>query len=127
MKKIIAITSVLLILSGCASTAGNEQINNKFNTIKSEIKEGSTTKNYVRQSLGNPSSTSLTENGFEIWKYNYARAVPQADAYIPFARFVSSTVTVSSKEVTILFDKNDVVSKITTSEKVEDVKKGMAH
>jgi outer membrane protein assembly factor BamE (lipoprotein component of BamABCDE complex) len=127
MKNIITITSLFLILSGCASTAGNENINNKFYTIKSEIKEGSTTKNYVRQSLGNPSFTSLTENGFEIWKYSYSRAVPQADAYIPFARFVSSTIKVSSKEVTILFDKNDVVSKITTSEKVEDVKKGMAH
>jgi outer membrane protein assembly factor BamE (lipoprotein component of BamABCDE complex) len=127
MKKYIIFASVLFVLSGCASTAGNETINTKFNTIKSEIKEGSSTKNYVRQSLGNPSSTTLTENGLEIWKYNYARAVPQADAYIPFARFVSSTVTVSSKEVTILFDKNDVVSKITTSEKVEDVKKGMAH
>ena len=31
------------------------------------------------------------------------------------------------KEVTVLFDKNNVVSKITTSEKVEDVKRGLAH
>ena len=127
MKKILILVTSLLIVSGCATTSGNENVNAKFNFIKSEIKEGSTTKNQVRQSLGNPSSTSLTENGFEIWKYNYARAVPQADAYIPFARFVSSTVTVSSKEVTILFDKNDVVSKITSSEKVEDVKRGLAH
>jgi outer membrane protein assembly factor BamE (lipoprotein component of BamABCDE complex) len=127
MKKYFICVSVLFILSGCASTAGNENLNMKFNYIKSEIKEGSTTKDQVRQSLGNPSSTNLTENGFEIWKYNYARAVPQADAYIPFARFISSTVTVSSKEVTILFDKRDVVSKITSSEKTQDVKKGLAH
>ncbi len=127
MKNIIIYASILLIFSGCAATAGNQNMNLKFNTIKSEIKEGSTTKNQVRQSLGNPSSTTLTENGFEIWKYNYSRAVPQADAYIPFARFVSSTVTVNSKEVTILFDKQDVVTKITTSEKTEDVKRGLAH
>ena len=127
MKNIIIYASILLILSGCAATAGNQNMNLKFNSIKSEIKEGSTTKNQVRQSLGNPSSTTLTENGFEIWKYNYSRAVPQADAYIPFARFVSSTVTVNSKEVTILFDKQDVVTKITTSEKTEDVKRGLAH
>ena len=127
MKNIIIYASILLILSGCAATAGNQNMNLKFNTIKSEIKEGRTTKNEVRQSLGNPSSTTLTENGFEIWKYNYSRAVPQADAYIPFARFVSSTVTVNSKEVTILFDKQDVVTKITTSEKTEDVKRGLAH
>jgi outer membrane protein assembly factor BamE (lipoprotein component of BamABCDE complex) len=127
MKIFFIFISTLLIITGCATTAGNAQLATKFNTIKSEIKEGVTTKEQVKQSLGNPSSTTLTENGLEIWKYAYARGVPQADAYIPFARFISSTVTVSSKEVTILFDKNNVVSKITTSEKVEDVKRGLAN
>ena len=127
MKNFILSITTILVLTGCAASAGNQALNTKFNIIKSEIIEGKTTKDGVKQSLGNPSSTTLTENGFEIWKYNHSRAVPQADAYIPFARFVSSTTTVSSKEVTVLFDKNNVVSKITTSEKVEDVKRGLAH
>jgi outer membrane protein assembly factor BamE (lipoprotein component of BamABCDE complex) len=127
MRSLLLSLAITVLIAGCAATAGNENVNLKFNTIKSEIVEGKTTKDGVKQTLGNPSTTTLTENGFEIWKYSYARAVPQADAYIPFARFVSSTTTVSSKEITILFDKQNVVSKITTSEKVEDVKKGLAH
>lgn len=119
--------AMVALLAGCA-TSGNEKLKDHTqSSISQQITEGKTTKNEVTAALGQPTSLSLTDAGNEIWTYRYARATPQARNFIPFARLVSSASDVKTKELVIMFNKNDVVSKYTMRETEGIVKQGLAH
>lgn len=127
MSKNIVGVVLIALLAGCA-TSGNEKLkDHTHSSISQQITEGKTMKNEVTAVLGQPTSVSFTDAGNEIWTYRHARATPQARNFIPFARLISSAADVKTKELVIMFNKNDVVSKYTMRETEEVVKSGLAH
>ncbi|SCX88230.1 Beta-barrel assembly machine subunit BamE [Nitrosospira sp. Nl5] len=125
--KSFAGTVLVALVAGCA-TLGNEKLKDHTqSTISQQITEGKTTKNQVIAALGQPSVVSFTDAGNEIWTYKHARAIPQAQNFIPLVGLVSSGADVKTKELVVMFNKHDVVSKYTMRETEEVVKSGIAH
>ncbi|SFO03885.1 outer membrane protein assembly factor BamE domain-containing protein [Nitrosospira briensis] len=119
--------AVVTLLAGCA-TAGNEKLKDHTqSTISQRITEGRTTKNQVIAALGQPSVVSFTDAGNEIWTYKHARATPQAQNFIPLVGLFSSGADVKTKELVVMFNKDEVVSKYTMRETDEVVKSGLIH
>ncbi|AEJ00201.1 lipoprotein [Nitrosomonas sp. Is79A3] len=118
---------MVAILTAC-TTVGNKQMENQTEgSISQFIVKGKTTKLEVTARFGIATSTSFTDSGNEIWRYNYARSTPHAISFIPFVRLVSSGADVAKKELVIMFNKEHVVSEYTMKESEVVVKSGMAH
>lgn len=118
---------MMALLAGCA-TSGNERLKDHTqSSISQQIAEGKTTKNEVTAALGQPTSISFTDAGNETWTYRHSRATPQALSFIPVVRLISSATDVKTKELVIMFDKNDVVSKYSMRETEAVVKSGLLH
>ena len=127
MAKSFAGVALVALLAGCA-TSGNEKLKEYTqSSISQKITEGKTTKNEVTAAMGQPAAVSFTDAGNEIWTYRHARATPQAQNFIPLVGLISSGADVKTKELVIMFNKNDVVSKYTLRETEEVVKRGLAH
>lgn len=125
--KITCATIVLLVLGGCA-TVGNEQMRNQSQeSIAISVQKGKTTQNEIVNIYGNPNKTTLTDGGNEVWTYEYERAVPQPQNFIPFIRFISSAYNSTKMTLVIMFDKSGVVSNYTARESLTVLKTGLAH
>ncbi|MEX9876154.1 hypothetical protein AB7X03_22410 [Providencia rettgeri] len=119
----IALIATVLTLTGCA-TAGNQALKNETETtIKSKITENKTTKNEIKSQFGSPDETSFTDNGKEIWKYEFAKMSSDAVNYIPIVNLFGSSSSGTKKQLVIMFD-GDVVSKYSMSESAHSVKTG---
>ncbi|MEI8324608.1 MAG: hypothetical protein WCH44_04450 [Betaproteobacteria bacterium] len=129
MKPSTFIISVAVVacLGGCA-TSGNEHLKDQTSsTIHDSIFEGVSTKDSIRASMGEATTVTFTDGGNEVWTYHYARSVPQLHSFIPYVNLVSSVADVKSKELVVMFDKNNVVAKYVMRE-VSSVKKvGLAY
>ena len=123
----IVAVAALGCLGGCA-TSGNEHMKDQTSsTIRDSIFEGVTTKDLIRANMGEATTVTFTEGGNEVWTYRYDRSVPQLHSFIPYANLVSSVADVKTKELVVMFDKNNVVEKYVMRE-VSSVKKvGLAY
>jgi outer membrane protein assembly factor BamE (lipoprotein component of BamABCDE complex) len=125
LKTIVAMLGVALI-GGCAS-AGNERIKNQTqSSVASQMTEGTTTKAQVETNLGSPSAVSFTDSGNEIWTYKYAHATSHARNFIPVVNLFTRGVDVDTKELVVLFNRDNVVAKYTMRESQNVVKSGIA-
>jgi outer membrane protein assembly factor BamE (lipoprotein component of BamABCDE complex) len=100
--------------------------NESSQTVAARIVEGKTTKQEVQDAYGQPSSTSFTDSGNEIWTYRYAYATPKAINFVPLVGIFRSSADVQNKELVILFDKNNVVTKYSFRESAQEVTRGLA-
>jgi outer membrane protein assembly factor BamE (lipoprotein component of BamABCDE complex) len=124
-KSIVFCLIVATALSGCA-TAGNEKMKDQTqSTIQQQITEGKTTKAEVQAALGNATTVSFTDAGNEIWTYQYSRATPQVQNFIPIVDLFIRSIDVKTKELVVMFDKNNIVSKYTMREINQVVKSGL--
>lgn len=126
MKKSLSLLllSSVLVISGCA-TMGNQVLKNESEaTVQSKIIENKTTKSEVRKTFGSPDETSFTDNGKEIWKYEFANIKADAVNYIPVVNWFGSSSSGTKKQLVILFE-GDVVSKYSMSESAHSVKTGV--
>lgn len=111
--KILISLAIVVLLSACA-TSGNEKIKDHTqSSISQQITEGKTTKAEIINAFGQATATSFTDDGNEVWTYSYVQSTPHATSYIPLVRWISSSVNVTRKELEIIFNRNDVVSKYT--------------
>ncbi|MBN1783767.1 MAG: hypothetical protein JW812_02245, partial [Alphaproteobacteria bacterium] len=87
-------------------------------TVKSQIVKGQTTQTEVIQMLGSPNMVSKTKGGDEVWTYSKQSydSSSASSAYgvgLIFAGFSGGksnrSSTVSTFDLMITFDKNDVV------------------
>ena len=123
MKHLIAV-GLALLLGGCAS-AGNMALKDENEkTVSSQIVEGKTTKNEVVARYGQPTSTTFTDGGNQVWTYRYAYATANAVSYVPIVGIFAGGAHVQSKELVLMFDKNDVVSKFSMRESQQEVSRG---
>lgn len=129
--KTLYITLLLIVvvttLSGCASS-GNKNLEKQTEvTISQQITKGKTKKTDIKQLFGEPSSVSPTDSGNQMWTYRFERAVPHVSNFVPFVGIFSSGADVTSKELVIMFDRNDVISEYTMNEVTREVKAGIIH
>lgn len=104
---------------------GNQSLKNESeSTIRTKIIENKTTKDEVRKTFGSPDETSFTDNGKEIWKYEFANMSADAVNYIPVVNLFGSSSSGTKKQLVVLFEGN-VVSKYSMSEAAHSVKAGL--
>jgi outer membrane protein assembly factor BamE (lipoprotein component of BamABCDE complex) len=71
---LLLMTMSLLPLTGCLVSSQNKRTtsgNYISSAAFSEIKEGTTTGEWVKATLGDPTSSSKLADGSEIWKWSY--------------------------------------------------------
>lgn len=122
-RAILAATS-LVIVAGCAS-AGNTVLREETKESVSEKLAEGQSMNEVRAMFGDPASTTYTDGGQEIWKYEFTDAQAKASSFVPVVSWFNSGMKGTKKELTILFDPNDKVQKFSMNESAVDTKTGI--
>lgn len=112
-KLFITALAAALMLGGCASS-GNQQLKNlNVEEARQFIIEGKTNRSEVEAKYGAADSVSFTDSGLEIWTYRYQEATSHASNYIPIVNIFSSGHDVLTKEMVILFNKNNIVERLS--------------
>ncbi len=101
------------LLGGCASTGNRVLKSETEQTVASKLQQGVSTKTQVKQLFGDPTTTSFTDGGNEVWKYSFEDVSSDAINYIPVVNWLGASYSGSKKELTILFDKNDIVQRFS--------------
>lgn len=115
MFKNIVVACSLLVLVGCASS-GNQSLKDQDEASVAEvITEGVTTQAEVRGRFGSPMDTSFTDGGMEIWEYSLSEVSSDAINFVPVVNLFGSSASGKKKDLTILFDEDDVVRRYSMS------------
>ena len=121
MKRFAAMICMALLVAGCAS-AGNKVLKNESaKSVAAKIEKGRSTKDDVRAMFGDPMTTSFTDSGNEIWKYEFTKTHAKATNFIPFVSLFKSGAKGKKKELVVFFDKNGVVKNYSMSTSDVDV------
>jgi len=124
MKPVFLAIVMMTALCGCVG-AGNQVLKKENDaSVSQKIVDGKTTKSEIKSMFGDPNETSFTDGGNEIWKYTYAYATPKAVDFVPIVGIFAGGADVDKKELVLLFDKNDLVTKHTMNVSNEGVKHG---
>lgn len=123
--KIAGALLILVILSGCASTAGNQSIKNETQqSIASKIIKGKTTVAEIRSLYGEPASKNSVDNNEENWLYSLVDSKMTAATYIPIVGLFSNGTEMKTKTLSIIF-KNGRVATWSLSEGNNSVHNGL--
>lgn len=113
MFKIAFLTVSILVLAGCASS-GNQSLKGQDEmTVSQVITEGVTTQAEVRQNFGSPMETSFTDGGLEIWEYSLSEVSSDAINFVPVVNLFGSSASGKKKELTLLFNEENVVKRFS--------------
>ena len=125
MKKSLILSAALFALASCAS-AGNQVLKDQnADTVATKITKGTSTKNDVKAAFGDPTSTSFTDGGNEIWNYTYAKATAKAVNFVPIVGIFAGGSDVDKKTLVVLFTDGGIVKNYTISSSQEEVKRGL--
>ncbi|ANF80932.1 hypothetical protein A3K93_01170 [Acinetobacter sp. NCu2D-2] len=125
MKKIISVTLIsILALSGCMTTGNHMLKKETETTVQQKIVENKTTKSEIRKIFGSPDKTTFTDNGKEIWTYEFVDVSADAVSYIPVVNWFGSSASGTKKQLVVMFD-GEVVYKYSMSEAEHKVKTGI--
>jgi outer membrane protein assembly factor BamE (lipoprotein component of BamABCDE complex) len=119
--------AIAIVLSACA-TSGNVNMKDQTqSSVSQRIIEGKTTKAEIIQAFGQPTTVSFTDAGNEIWTYKHSREVSHVRNFIPYVNMISSGADTTTKELVVMFNKNEVVSKYTMREIQGTANQGIIH
>ncbi len=117
-KSILMLGSILaasVLFTGCAVKTGNDKLADVTNeSVTSVVQNGVTTKQGVKEKLGEPSSVDFLSNGLEKWEYVHKISVEKGINYVPVVNWFASGTNDTKKTLVILFD-NDIVKTHTFS------------
>lgn len=123
--KSVCVSLIAVSMLGCAST-GNESLRQENEvTISQKLTEGKTTKAQVRAMFQSPASTSFTDAGLEVWKYELSKMSADAVNYIPVVNWFGSSTSGTKKELVVLFDEKGILKRYSMSESPVSVKTGV--
>ncbi|QXB60151.1 hypothetical protein [Pantoea agglomerans] len=123
--KIAGALFTLILLSGCASTAGNQSIKNETQqSIASKIFKGRTTKEDIQKQFGEPTRKTTVDTNEDMWFYSIMNSNMSAMSYIPIVGLFSNGTDMKSKNLTITFT-GDKVENWTFSESNDSVHNGI--
>jgi outer membrane protein assembly factor BamE (lipoprotein component of BamABCDE complex) len=94
-------------------------------SVAARIIEGKTTKQQTQAMYGQPTHTTFTDGGNEIWTYRYAYTTPRAVNLVPIVGIFAGGADVLAKELVVMFDKNDVVARFSLRESQQEVARGV--
>jgi outer membrane protein assembly factor BamE (lipoprotein component of BamABCDE complex) len=121
----IALLFMVLLVTGCASI-GNESLRKESeSSVAQKISEGKTSKDEIRSMFGSPISTSFTDSGLEIWKYDLSIMSADAVSYIPVLNLFGTSSSGTKKELTVLFDEKGIVKRYSMNESPVQLKTGL--
>lgn len=124
MRHSILLISFLLI-GGCASTAGNQSINNETQqSIASKIFKDRTTKRDILRGFGEPTRITAVDTNEDIWVYSIMNSNMSAMSYIPIVGLLSNGTDMKGKNLTITFT-GDKVENWSFSESNDSVHNGL--
>lgn len=123
----VGAAAAVIVMSGCASMGNERLAEQSQSSLQKQFSEGKTTKADVQSALGPATKVSFTDSGNEIWSYSWAHATPQARNFIPVVGLFSRGHDVARKELTVMFDRNGVVSRFSMNESMDVVKSGIVH
>ncbi len=116
----VLLPAVAAVLVGCAS-AGNETLRKESDSsVQSKMTVGKTTKAEVKAMFGSPIKTSFTDNGLEIWNFEFSNVSADAISYVPIVNLFGGSASGKKKELVVLFDDAGIVKRFAMSE--SDVK-----
>lgn len=116
---------IFIVLSGCASTSGNQSINNETQqSIASKIFKGRTTEAEVLSLYGEPTGKNFVDSNKERWLYSLVKSKMTAATYIPIIGLFSNGTEMKAKSLSILFE-NGKVAKWSLSEGNDSVHNGI--
>jgi hypothetical protein len=114
-----------VLLAGCASV-GNESIADATSeSVSAQLIKGRTTQQDVRAVYGDPSKTSFTDSGNEIWEYNFSRLHSKPTNFVPYVNLIHSGAEGDKKSLVIFFDKTKIVRQYTVSSSKVDISQGL--
>jgi outer membrane protein assembly factor BamE (lipoprotein component of BamABCDE complex) len=96
---------MMVVVAGCASH-GNKRINDQNNIKAIEI--GVSSKDDVKEILGNPADVAFLENDVEVWKYFFTRTRVKGSTFIPIIGGFVGGSTKKTRTFTVKF-KDDIV------------------
>ena len=118
-------SAAALALAGCASS-GNRVLKDETQaSVQQKIVEGTSTKDDVKADFGAPMSISFTDGGAEIWQYDFEKVRYDAISYIPIVGALARSATGTRKELAIMFDRNDVVQRVSLTEAAVQKRDGL--
>lgn len=122
--KVAGALLIIIVLSGCASTAGNQSIKNETQqSIASKILKGRTTKQDILQQFGEPTRKTTIGTDEDMWSYSIMNSDMSAMSYIPIVGLFSNGTDMKSKNMTITFA-GDKVENWSFSESNDSVQNG---
>lgn len=123
--KFAAVLGLAALMAGCAGV-GNERLRGESEqSVASKIAQNKTTKNEVREMFGSPSQTTFTDEGLEIWRYEFSKMSADAVSYIPIVNMFGNSASGIKKELVVLFDDQDRVKRYSMSESEVTTKTGI--
>lgn len=123
--KYALICVVSFTLLGCA-TAGNDSLRLESEaSISEKIQIGRTTKSNIKTLFGSPMTTSYTDSGSEIWKFELSKMSADAVSFIPVVGLFAGSSSGVKKELVILFNDDDTVRKFNMSASDIKVRTGL--
>nr|WP_154927478.1 hypothetical protein [Pantoea agglomerans] len=119
--KVAGALLTLIVLSGCASTAGNQSIKNETQkSIASKIFKGRTTKQDIQKQFGETLRKTTADTNEDMWFYSIINSNMSVMSYIPIVGLFSNGTDMRSKNLTITFT-GDKVENWTFSESNDSV------
>lgn len=79
----------------------------------------------MRADFGDPTETSFTDGGKEIWRYKYSHMTSKVSDFIPVVNLFSSGTNVDKRELVFLFNDNGIVENYAMQSSKEEVKSGI--
>ncbi|WP_168393536.1 hypothetical protein [Erwinia amylovora] len=123
--KVAGALLTLIVLSGCASTAGNQSIKNETQqSIASKIIKGRTTKQDISREFGEPTRKTTVDTNEDMWFYSIMNSNMSAISYIPIVGLFSNGTNMKNKALTITFE-GDKVENWNFSESNDTVHNGL--
>ncbi len=125
--KILLITLLILLFSGCTTTGSTELGSIEKNEINQKIIKNKSTMDDVISIIGSPTSTKIDANNKEIWTYDFSSSRKTLPSYIPLVNEFSRGVTNKSKKLIIYFNEYNIVKNYTFNAKDIQQNSGYLH
>jgi len=114
-----------VLLGGCASSGNQSIADATHESVSAELIKGRSTQADVRALYGDPSTTSFTDSGNEIWEYDFTRMHSKPTNFIPYVNLIHSGAEGDKKSLVIFFDRSKVVRQYTISSSKVDISRGL--
>lgn len=114
-----------LLLAGCASEGNLSIADQTQQTVSTKLVPGKSTQADVREAFGDPTKTTFTDSGNEVWEYDYSKSHAKAQNFIPLVSAFTSGSTGKKKTLVVFFDKNGLLKNFRMSSSDIDTHVGL--